>query len=81
MCIDNGFKMVVVGLFGVMIMECVNLFKVFIVFIDGKQFFDFRVILLEEVVLLLLQLGVKVLVVGIGDYVFRDELRLIVESE
>lgn len=79
--IDNGLKMAAAGLFGAMTTERANLPKVLIVLTDGKQSSDPRATPLEEAVLPLLQLGVKVLAVGIGDHVSRDELRLIVESE
>ena len=79
--IDNGLKMAAAGLFGAMTTERANLPKVLIVLTDGKQSSDPRATPLEEAVLPLLQLGVKVLAVGIGDHVSRDELKLIVESE
>lgn len=79
--IDNGLKMAAVGLFGSIKQARANLPKVLIVLTDGRQSSDPRATPLDEAVLPLLQLGVKVLAVGIGNDISRDELRLIVEKE
>lgn len=79
--IDNGLKMAVVGLFGAIKQARAHLPKVLIVLTDGRQSSDPRATPLDAAVLPLLQLGVKVLAVGIGNDISRDELKMIVESE
>ena len=79
--IDNGLKMAAAGLFGAVKQARANLPKVLIVLTDGQQSSDPRATPLEEAVLPLLQLGVKVLAVGVGSDVSRDELRSIVEKD
>ena len=79
--IDNGLKMAAVGLFGAIKQARAHLPKVLIVLTDGSQSSDPRATPLDEAVLPLLQLGVKVLAVGVGNDISRDELKLIVERE
>ena len=79
--IDNGLKMAAAGLFGAIKQARANLPKILIVLTDGKQSSDSRATPLEEAVSPLLQLGVKVLAVGVGSDVSHDELRLIVERD
>lgn len=79
--IDEGLKMATVGLFGSITKARANLPKVLILLTDGRQSTDHRATPLNEAVLPLLQLGVKVLAVGVGNDVSRDELKLIVESD
>lgn len=79
--IDNGLKMAAVGLYGSIKKARTNLPKVLIVLTDGKQSSDPKATPLHEAVLPLLQLGVKVLAVGVGNDISRDELKLIVERD
>ena len=79
--IDNGLKMAFVELFDTIKGERAKLPKVLILLTDGKQNSDPRATPLEEAVLPLFQLGVKVFAVGVGDQISRDELRLIVEKD
>ena len=73
--------MAAVGLYGSIKKARTNLPKVLIVLTDGKQSSDPRATPLDEAVLPLLQLGVKVLAVGVGNDISRDELKLIVERD
>lgn len=79
--IERGLKMAADGLFGAIKQERANLSKILIVLINGDQSLDPKVISLDQAVLPLLQLGVRLLAVGIGSDVSRDELRLIVEKD
>lgn len=79
--IDNGLKMASVELFDTLKGERAKLPNVLILLTDGKQNSDPRATPLEEAVLPLFQLGVKVFAVGVGDQISRDELRLIVEKD
>lgn len=79
--IDNGLEMAAVELFGTIKGERAKLPNVLILLTDGKQNSDPRATPLEDAVLPLFQLGVKVFAIGVGDQVSRDELRLIVEKE
>lgn len=79
--LDRGLKMAADGLFGAIKHERTNLSKILIVLTDGDQSSDSKATPLDQAVLPLLQLGVKVLAVGVGSDVSRDELRLIVEKE
>ena len=79
--IDNGLEMAAVELFGTIKGERAKLPNVLILLTDGKQNSDPRATPLEDAVLPLFQLGVKVFAVGVGDQISRDELRLIVEKD
>ena len=79
--IDNGLEMAAVELFGTIKGERAKLPNVLILLTDGKQNSDPRATPLEDAVLPLFQLGVKVFAIGVGDQVSRDELRLIVEKD
>lgn len=79
--IDNGLDMAAVELFGALKGDRARLPNVLILLTDGKQNSDPRATPLEEAVLPLFQLGVKVFAVGVGDQISRDELRLIVEKD
>ena len=79
--IDNGLQMASVELFGTIKGERAKLPNVLILLTDGKQNSDPRATPLEEAVLPLFQLGVKVFAVGVGDQISRDQLRLIVEKD
>ena len=73
--------MAAVELFGTIKGERAKLPNVLILLTDGKQNSDPRATPLEDAVLPLFQLGVKVFAIGVGDQVSRDELRLIVEKD
>ena len=75
--IERGLKMAADGLFGAIKQERANLSKILIVLTNG----DPKVTSLDQAILPLLQLGVRLLAVGIGSDVSRDELRLIVEKD
>ena len=79
--IDNGLEMAAVELFGTIKGERAKLPNVLILLTDGKQNSDPRATPLEDAVLPLFQLGVKMFAIGVGDQVSRDELRLIVEKD
>ncbi|XP_078377620.1 SCO-spondin-like [Oculina patagonica] len=79
--IDNGLDMAAVELFSTLKGDRAKLPNVLILLTDGKQNSDPRATPLEEAVLPLFQLGVKVFAVGVGDQISRDELRLIVEKD
>ena len=79
--IDNGLEMAAVSLFGELKGDRAKLPNVLILLTDGKQSSDPRAKPLEEAILPLFQLGVKVFAVGVGDQFSRDELRLIVEKD
>lgn len=79
--IERGLKMAADGLFGVIKQERANLSKILIVLTNGDQSSDPKATSLDQAVLPLLKLGVRLLAVGIGSDVSRDELRLIVEKD
>lgn len=79
--IDNGLEMAAVSLFGELKGEREKLPNVLILLTDGQQSSDLKATPLEEAVVPLFQLGVKVFAVGVGDQFSRDELRLIVEKD
>lgn len=78
--IDNGLE-AAVKLFSDLKGERAKLPNVLILLTDGKQNSDPRATPLEEAVLPLFQLGVKIFAVGVGEQFSRDELRLIVEKD
>ena len=79
--IERGLKMAADGLFGAIKQERANLSKILIVLTNGGQSSDPKATSLDQAVLPLLKLGVRLLAVGIGSDVSRDELRLIVEKD
>ena len=79
--IERGLKMAADGLFGAIKQERANLSKILIVLTNGGQSSDPKATSLDQAVLPLLKLGVRLLAVGIRSDVSRDELRLIVEKD